>query len=77
MVRPRQKNARGENTKINYGMDTTGEKGKRSPRKTWTEGVQAAMTRRNVEPDQWRNKEQWRLVSRRRRQLLKKNRIDR
>jgi len=36
-------------------MDTTGEKGKRSPRKTWTEGVQAAMTRRNVEPDQWRN----------------------
>jgi hypothetical protein len=26
MVWPRQKNARGENTKINYGMDTTGEK---------------------------------------------------
>ena len=29
MVRPRQKDARGENTKINYGMDTTGEKEKR------------------------------------------------
>ena len=28
-VRPRQKDARGENTKIIYGMDTTGEKEKR------------------------------------------------
>jgi len=27
------------------------------PRKTWMEGVQAAKTRRNLEPDQWRNKE--------------------
>jgi len=26
MVWPRQKDARGENTKINYGLDTTGEK---------------------------------------------------
>ena len=26
------------------------------PRKTWMEGVQAAMTTRNLEPDQWRNK---------------------
>jgi hypothetical protein len=25
------------------------------PRKTWMEGVQAAMTKRNLEPDQWRN----------------------
>jgi len=24
------------------------------PRKTWMEGVQAAMTTRNLEPDQWR-----------------------
>jgi hypothetical protein len=37
------------------------------PRKTWMEGVQAAMTTRNFEPDQWRNREEWRLVSRRRR----------
>jgi hypothetical protein len=29
MVWPGQKDARGENTKINYGMDTTGEKEKR------------------------------------------------
>jgi len=34
------------------------------------EGVQAAMTARNLKPDQWRNREEWRLVSRRRRQLL-------
>ena len=40
-----------------------------SPRKAWIEGVQAAMTR-NLEPDQWRNGEEWRLVSGRRRQLL-------
>ena len=45
------------------------------PRKTWMEGVQAAMTTRNLETDQWRNREEWRLVSGRRRQLLK-NRTD-
>jgi len=42
------------------------------PRKTWMKGVQAAMTTRNLEPGQWRNREEWRLVSGRRRQLLKK-----
>ena len=41
------------------------------PRKTWMEGVLAAMTTRNLEPDQWRNREEWRLVSGRQRQLLK------
>ena len=30
MIWPRQKNARGENIKINYGLDTTGEKEKRT-----------------------------------------------
>jgi hypothetical protein len=40
------------------------------PRKTWTEGVQAAMAARNVEPDLWRNRQEWRLVSGRQRQLL-------
>ena len=40
------------------------------PRKTWMEAVQAAMTTRNLETDQWRNREEWRLVSGRRRQLL-------
>jgi len=45
------------------------------PRKMWMEGVKAAMTTRNLEPDQWRNREEWRLVSGRRRQLLK-TRID-
>jgi len=28
------------------------------PRKTWMEGVQAAMTTRNLEPDQWRNRQE-------------------
>jgi hypothetical protein len=32
------------------------------------EGVQAAMTARSLEQDQWRNSEEWRLVSGRRRQ---------
>jgi len=40
------------------------------PRKTWMEGVQAAMTTRNLEPDKWRKREEWRLVCGRRRQLL-------
>jgi hypothetical protein len=39
------------------------------PRKTWMEGVKATTTR-NLEPDQWRNREKWRLVSGKRRQLL-------
>ena len=33
MVWPRQKDARGENTKINYGLDTMGEKEKRTSKK--------------------------------------------
>jgi hypothetical protein len=36
------------------------------PRKTWMEGVQAAMTARNLEQDQWRHREEWSLVSGRR-----------
>jgi hypothetical protein len=39
------------------------------PRKTWMEGVHAAMTAGNLEQDQWRNGEEWCLVSGRRRQL--------
>jgi len=33
MVLPRQKDARRKNTKINYGLDTTGEKEKRTSKK--------------------------------------------
>ena len=44
---------------------------RRRPGETRMEGVQETMTR-NLEPDQWRNREEWRLVSGRRRQLLKK-----
>jgi hypothetical protein len=36
------------------------------PRKTQMQGVQAAKTTRNLEPDQWRNREEWCLVSGRR-----------
>jgi len=53
---------------------TTGEKEKRTSKKTWIKGVQAAMTTRNLEPDQWRNREELRLVSGRRQQLLKSRR---
>ena len=50
-----------------------GERRKRGrPRKTWMVGVQAAITRRNLDTDQWRNREGWFLVSGRRRYLLKK-----
>jgi hypothetical protein len=41
---------------------------RRHPKKTW---IEAAMTTRNLEPDQWRNREEWCLVSGRQRQLLK------
>jgi hypothetical protein len=40
------------------------------PRKTWMEGVKATMTAKILEKDQWRNREEWRLVCGRRRQLL-------
>jgi hypothetical protein len=40
-------------------MDTTGEKKKRTSKKTWMEGVQAAMTTRNLEPNQWRDRKEW------------------
>ena len=40
------------------------------PRKMWMEGLQVAMTARNLETDQWRNREEWHLVSGRRQQLL-------
>jgi hypothetical protein len=46
------------------------EKKRGRPRKTWMEGVQAAMTEGNLEQDQWRNREEWRLVSGRGPQLL-------
>jgi hypothetical protein len=51
-------------------MDTTGEKKKRTYKKNVDGRVQAAMTTRNLEPEQWRNREEWRLVSGSRRQLL-------
>jgi len=47
-----------------------GEKRKRGrPRKTWMEGVRAAMKSRHLEEDQWLNRKEWCLGSGRRRQL--------
>jgi hypothetical protein len=57
---PRKKDGRGKNSKINCGMDTRRNKKKGTP---WVEGVQAAMTARNLDQDQWRNREEWHLVS--------------
>ena len=37
------------------------------------EGVQAAMTTRNLEPDQWKNREDWRFVSGKMAKAIKKN----
>jgi hypothetical protein len=41
---------------------------RRRPRKTWMEGIRAAMTR-HLEADQWLNRKEWCLGSGRRRQL--------
>jgi hypothetical protein len=47
-----------------------GERRKRGrPRKTWMEGVRAAMKTRHLEVDQWLNRKEWCLGSGRRRQL--------
>jgi len=47
-----------------------GERRKRGrPRKTWMEGVRAAMKIKHLEADQWLNRKEWCLGSGRRRQL--------
>ena len=46
------------------------------PRKTWMEGVQAAMEKRHLEMDQWLNRKEWCLGSGRRWQLSQ-DQIDR
>jgi hypothetical protein len=55
--------ARGETTKINYGVDTGGRRKRGRPRKTWMEGVHAAMKTRHLEADQWLNRKEWCLGS--------------
>jgi len=78
MVWPCQKDARGENTETNYGLDTAGEKEKRTLKKTVdgrnTSNHDKKKATRNLEPDQGRNTVERRLVSGRRRRLLKKTR---
>jgi hypothetical protein len=42
---------RGEISKTDFGMDTTGKKNRGRPGKTWMEGVKAVMTTRYLEPN--------------------------
>jgi len=49
---------------------------RRRPRKTWMEGVQAAITTRDLEPDQWRNRGMA-FGFRKTATAVKKNRTDR
>ena len=66
MVWPCQKDVRGENTKLIMDWIPWERRKRGRPRKVWIEEVQAALTTRNLEPDQWRNIKEWHLVSRRR-----------
>ena len=59
MLWPRLKGSRGENTKINYGQVARERRKRERPRKKWMEEVQATMTTKNLEPDKWRNREEW------------------
>ena len=77
MVWPRQKVPQERILKLIMDWIPRERRKRGRPSKTWMEGVQAAMITRNLEPDQWRNREEWRLVSGRRRQLLKTGQIDR
>jgi len=54
-------------------MRSVGQKEKRTSKKKVDGRITSSHdnTTRNLEPDQWRNREEWRLVSRRRQQLLK------
>jgi hypothetical protein len=65
MLWPSEKDARGVNTKINYGMDTRGEKKKIMSKKNVDIRSTSSHDNRNLELDQSRKREEWRLVSRR------------
>ena len=66
MVRPRQKDARGENTEINNGMDTTGEKEKRTSKKNVNGRSTSIHDNKKLRTRSMENREEWRLVSKRR-----------
>jgi hypothetical protein len=75
MVWPRQKDARGENTTIKYGMDTRGEAKKRTSKKNVDERSTSSHDSKKFRTRSMENREEWRLVSGGRRQLLQ-NRMD-
>jgi hypothetical protein len=69
VVWPRKKNARGDTTKINYGVVTGRDKRKRTSKKNVDEKYRAAINTRHLEADQWLNRKEWCLDSGRWRQL--------
>jgi len=77
MVRPRQKNTRGENAKINYGLDATEEKEKRTSKKNVDGKSTSSHDNKKFRTRSMEKQEEWCLVSGRRRQLLKTGQTDR
>jgi hypothetical protein len=69
---PRQKDVRGENIRINYGMDTTEEKENGTSKKNMDGRSTSSHDNKEFRTRSIKNREEWRLVSGRRRQLLKK-----
>ena len=63
MVLPRQKDPREENTKINYGLDTTGEKEKRTSKKNVNGRSTSSHDNKKFRNRSTGNREEWRLVS--------------
>jgi hypothetical protein len=72
MVWTRQKDARGQTTKTNYGMDTAGEKEKRTSKKNVDGRSTSSHDIQRPRTGAMENREEWRLGSGRRRQLLNK-----
>jgi hypothetical protein len=66
MARPRQKDARRQNTKMNYGVDTRGEKKKRTSKKSVGGRSTSSHDSKKFISNQWRSREEWCLVSGRR-----------
>ena len=72
VVWTRQKDARGQTTRTNYGMDTTGEKEKRTSEKNVDGRSTSSHDIQRPRTGAMENREEWRLGSGRRRQLLNK-----
>jgi hypothetical protein len=56
MVWPCQKDARGENTEYNYGLDTAGEKEARTPKENVDGRSTSSHENKNLASEQWKNR---------------------